>query len=81
MQVQTPPVFQSVTATDGSLVFSGAGGPTNVPYYVLASTNIALPVAGWPRIATNQFDAFGGFNWTNISDSNLPQSFYRLQLP
>jgi fibronectin-binding autotransporter adhesin len=81
VQVQTPPVFSSIQVDGANVMFSGSGGPTNVPFYVLVSTNLTSPSAGWARIATNQFDGTGGFNFTNAMDPNAPQSFYLLQMP
>jgi hypothetical protein len=60
---------------------SGSGGTTNGTYYLLASTNIALPLNRWSRVATNHFDAKGNFIFTNAFGTNSPQSFYRLQMP
>jgi hypothetical protein len=48
---------------------------------VLVSTNIALPLNQWTRIATNQFDAGGNFTFTNGVDTNAGQQFYFLQVP
>jgi fibronectin-binding autotransporter adhesin len=81
VQTQTPPVFGSIVMADGNAIFKGTGGPTNVPYYVLMTTNIGLPAASWTRIATNQFDFNGNFNCTNAITPGVPQTFYRLQLP
>ncbi len=81
VQVQTPPVFGSIVLTNGNVIFSGTGGPTNVPYYVLSATNLALPRTNWPRLATNQFSGSGGFSFTNSVNGNNPQTFYLLQLP
>jgi autotransporter-associated beta strand protein len=81
VQVQTPPVFNTVFNTVGNLVFSGAGGPTNVAYYVLDSTNLTLPLNLWMPMATNQFSATGTFIFTNAIVPGVPQTFYRLQLP
>lgn len=64
-----------------SLVTVRSGGPTNVSYYVLTTTNLALPAANWTRLATNQFDNSGGFKLTNAVLAGMPQTFYRLQLP
>jgi hypothetical protein len=47
---------------------------------VLASTNLALPVANWPVVSTNAFDASGNFNFTNPPSPNAPQAFYILRL-
>jgi autotransporter-associated beta strand protein len=81
VQVETPPVFGNIVITNGNAIFSGIGGPTNVPYYVLSSTNLTLPRTNWLRLATNQLSGIGGFIFTNVLDSNAPQSFYLLQLP
>jgi hypothetical protein len=53
----------------------------NSSFYTLTATNVALPLANWSRVATNQFDANGYFNLTNPVDFATPQLFYRLQLP
>jgi hypothetical protein len=58
----------------------GSGGPAGGNYYVLGSTNIALPLILWTHIVTNQFDSSGNFNFTNAAGTNAPQEFYLLQL-
>jgi fibronectin-binding autotransporter adhesin len=73
--------FGGISASASGVVLSGSGGAANGTYYVLASTNIALPFANWTRVATNQFDASGNFLITNSFGSNRSQYFYRLQLP
>ena len=80
VSVQGPTVISNVTFAGGSLIFSGTG-PTNDTYIVLNSTNVALPLAAWARIATNQFSAAGTFSVTNPIAPGVPQSFYRLQVP
>jgi hypothetical protein len=65
---------------NSQLILSGGGGNAGAPYIVLASTNLALPVAQWTVLATNYFDTNGDFNFTNSPDSNLPQTFYLLKL-
>jgi fibronectin-binding autotransporter adhesin len=81
VQVQTPPVFGGINLVGTNLVFTGTGGPTNENYFVLASTNVALPVANWTRLATNRFNATGAFAFTNAVNPALPQNFYLLQMP
>jgi len=75
------PVIGGVNVSGGSLILNGAGGVTNGTYYVLAATNLTLPLDNWTRLATNQFDAGGNFNFTNGLNTNAAQSFYLLQLP
>lgn len=81
VQAQTAPVFGGVNLVGNNLVISGTGGTTNAPYYVLTSTNLALPRASWQRLATNQFSSTGGFSFTNVVSSAMPQAFYLLQQP
>jgi polygalacturonase len=76
-----PPVFSSISATVNGLVMSGSGGTTNGAYYVLVSTNVALPRNQWAPIATNYFDGSGHFIFTNAINPNSPQTFYLLQIP
>ena len=75
------PQFNAINVGGGGLAMSGSGGPAGGTYYVLGSTNIALPLNLWPRIATNLFDAGGNFSYTNAANPNTTQTFYRLQLP
>ena len=81
VQGQTPPVFGNIVILNDAVVFGGSGGPANVPYYVLTSTNIALPVANWTRLLTNYFDPSGNFTVTNPVNPGFAQSYFLLQLP
>ncbi len=74
------PEIEGVTLANGNLVLSGTGGPVNRNYYVLSSTNVALPLINWARLATNQFGASGSFSFTNAVDPNTPERFYLLQV-
>ena len=76
-----PPVFDQITISNGILTLSGTGGVANASYYVLSTTNLAMPLTGWTRVATNQFDSGGGFSFTNGVDAAVPGRFYLLQLP
>jgi hypothetical protein len=78
------PVFSSVSISGGGLVFAGNSGNSNVGYetfYLLASTNLAAPFTNWNRVLTNQFNATGGFNFTNALYTNSLCCFYLLQIP
>jgi hypothetical protein len=74
------PVFGGIGFVNGNVIMSGTG-PTNGTYYLLAATNVALPLNLWTPLATNTFDAAGKFSVTNALDSNRPQTFFRLSLP
>jgi hypothetical protein len=77
----TPPLIESTTLSGGNLVLSGSGGVPATTFYVLASTNVALPLSEWPRLLTNQFDSNGRFAVTNAVNPALPGLFYLLQVP
>jgi hypothetical protein len=62
-------------------MLNGEGGFTNGPYYVPASTNLALPLNQWTRSPANQFDANGNFLFASPRATNALKSFYSLQLP
>ena len=80
-QPPSPPDFGSIGFSSAGFVISGTGGTTNGAYYVLTSTNIALPIDQWTPIATNAFDGSGNFIFTNPADGGQSQVFYRLQIP
>ncbi len=83
LTVLPSPLFESIIAVpgaNGGFVLSGGGGTNSGTYYVLATTNLPLPLADWTRIATNQFDSVGGFIFTNSAQTNSPQEFYLLQM-
>ena len=77
--VTARPVIGSISISANSLVFSGSGGVGSANYYLLGSTNLAMPSSNWTRLLTNQFDNSGNFNFTNPFGTNT-QSFYQLQL-
>jgi hypothetical protein len=79
--VALPPLISAIIISGTNLVVSGSGGVTNSNYYVLTSTNLALPPAQWTRVLTNQFDSSGNFSFTNAINVGAPQLFYLLQLP
>jgi hypothetical protein len=79
--VPAPPVLGNPTLTDSNLTLTGSGGMATSNFYVLTTTNLAVPLSNWTRLLTNQFDGYGNFNITNDLDPNAAQSFYLLQLP
>jgi polygalacturonase len=78
-----PPSFASLTLVGTQLVASGTSGYTNgsYNYYLITSTNLALPSSNWTRLATNSFAATGNFAFTNNISTNPPQKFFRVLLP
>ncbi len=68
----------SVALGDGTVALSGANGPPNGTYYVLATTNLP-PLSGWSPVTTNQFDALG--RCSNTFPRAAAAAFYRLVVP
>ena len=74
------PGFNVSTPSGTNLILGGTNGWPGQFYYVLTSTNVALPRNQWTPIATNPFDPYGNFNFTNPVNPNSPNLFYLLQL-
>jgi autotransporter-associated beta strand protein len=73
--------FNSVSLSGNTLNFSGSGGQAGGTYYVLASTNVELPTINWTRIATNNFDGSGNFNFNDTLNPAAARQFYLISTP
>ena len=58
----------------------GTGGTPGWKYFVLASTNVSLPLSEWTRVATNDFDSTGNFAFTSALEAVVQRRFYLLQI-
>ena len=76
-----PPPTLAMSQSGANLVFTSSGGPAGGTNYLVAATNLAIPTAQWPRVATNKFDLSGNFAVTNAIPVGVSQRFYRLSLP
>jgi fibronectin-binding autotransporter adhesin len=74
------PVIGSVRMNGTGLIFTGGNGVRGWTFYVLTSTNLTAPLAGWKRVFTNGFAADGSFNFTNPVTPGWVDGFYRLLL-
>ena len=74
------PVAINFTANGANDVFSGTNGVPGRNYYVLAATNLELPLTNWTVIMTNSFDVNGDFYFTTPANSGATPWFYLLQL-
>jgi hypothetical protein len=80
IRVSPVPGLQLASA-GGQLVLSGSNGLPLSNYYLLTTTNVALPLAQWTLVAvTNAFDANGRFS-VNFPAAGSACQFYLLQLP
>jgi mannan endo-1,4-beta-mannosidase len=75
-----PPVITSVGPLAGGAVQLNGTGPRGSTCHVLASTNLAQPVAGWP-VLTNATFSGGVFTFTDEQAANYPRRFYRVVTP
>jgi autotransporter-associated beta strand protein len=76
-----PPRIGSLSVAGGFVTLGGSNGLAGATYYVVASTNVALPLSSWAAVATNTFDINGNFNISIAIDPAVPDSFYRIQAP
>jgi len=63
----------------GSLALSGTGGSAGGTYYIVGTTNLALPVTQWTVLSTNSFDGSGNFNISVPVVSTNPNVFLRIK--
>ena len=75
----TPPQIGSIKLSAGNVIITGSNGVASGNYYLLTSTNVALPLNQWPSVLTNQFDINGNFNLTNPMTPGVSRQFYLLQ--
>ena len=70
-----------ITLSGTNLVVNGINGQSGGTYYVLMSTNPALPLSQWTPVATNVLSTSGNFTitLTNTVSRTVPQRFYILQ--
>jgi autotransporter-associated beta strand protein len=74
-----PPLITDTGVTGTNFFLTGSGGVAGATYYVLGSTNAALPLVSWTRLTTNVFSPSGGFAYTNATAK--PQQFFTIQAP
>ena len=75
------PQFGTFNLAGTNLIFNGIGGSSGSNYVVLASTNLALPLANWSALTTNTFDSTGQFHYTNHVNPVEPRQFFIFKLP
>ena len=74
-----PPRIDSLNATAGSFTLSGTG-PTGQSYRILATTNLALPLANWTTVGLGVFTG-GALGYTDSQMTNASRRFYRVATP
>lgn len=75
------PEITSVQLVSGTnFVLSATNATGSGTFYVLTTTNLALPLSEWTRVATNSYRN-GVLNFTNAVNPATPGQFYTLQVP
>jgi autotransporter-associated beta strand protein len=74
------PSINAASSSGGNLIFSGTNGTAGGTYYVLESTNLALPVSEWTVLSTNLFGPGGAFSVTNPI-TPTPGKYFILEIP
>ena len=75
---KNPSHITSVQVSAGNIVISGTSPDSGATYYVLSTTNLALPLSQWTPVATN---TFAGAGFTNSIPLKGPQRFFILVEP
>jgi hypothetical protein len=75
------PRITQLSLAGTNLVWSGTGGAAASSYTILTSTNLTLPRANWPALATGVFDTNGNFSVTNAVFASSPPRYYLIRIP
>jgi autotransporter-associated beta strand protein len=79
--IHPKPVITSLSVSGGNLVVRGSNGFGNVPYAVVASTDVGVPLASWASVASGIFAADGSFSFTVPFSTATPEQFFRVRVP
>jgi uncharacterized repeat protein (TIGR03803 family) len=79
--ITPPPVITGISLSGSNMVLDADNGLAGQTFYVLMSTNLALPKSEWMPVATNVLGTGGNFTVTvtNAVDPTVPERFYILQ--
>jgi autotransporter-associated beta strand protein len=73
--VKPKPMLGKPVLSGGNFEFTGTNGPAGMQYRILASTNVALPLASWTPVLTNTFGSDGSYGYTNAAPTNKANFF------
>jgi prepilin-type N-terminal cleavage/methylation domain-containing protein len=73
------PEISAVNLSGTNIVLAATNGVAGGAYFVLSSTNVALPLNQWTPVATNVPDGNGNFTITVTNADTSPQQFFILQ--
>ena len=78
--VAPQPFISSISISGTDVIISGTNASAGGSYYVLSSTNVALPLPNWTPILTQSFNGVN-FSFTNAMSPGEHERFYLLQIP
>ena len=73
------PGISAVSLSGTNVVLAATNGVANGTYYVLSSTNAALPLSRWTPMATNVLGESGNFTTTVTNANTASQQFFIIQ--
>jgi hypothetical protein len=75
-----PPAITNLVFTNGKIVISGTNAQATGVYYLLETTNVALPLSQWMPVSTNVVSTANGFTFigTNVVIPGSARQFYIL---
>jgi rhamnogalacturonan endolyase len=79
--VPVPPTISTASISGNNFLLTGTGGFPGATYYIISTTNLALPRALWSRVSTNIFDPSDNFSFSQSVTSNFVGMGFTLQLP
>lgn len=79
--VPSPYINSVVNDGGGVLTLSGANGPANSSFYILTSTNLALPLSQWITNGSGSFTGTGSFSVSITNTNNVSPSYYSVSIP
>jgi hypothetical protein len=79
LAVKSLPLITASACVGTNFLTGGTNGFPGAPFYVLGSTNVALPVSQWTRLVTNIFAMNGSFRATNAVSPATSAQFFRVQ--
>jgi rhamnogalacturonan endolyase len=75
------PTISTAYISSNNFVLIGSNGFPGASYFVLSTTDLTSPRALWSRVATNTFDLFGNFSFSQNLNAASSGIHFTLQLP
>ena len=80
VSIKTLPLIQTINLSSTNVIVSGTNGLPGEAYYLMATTNLAVPLTNWISVATNVFKSEGNFACTNAIPPEMPLRFFSLRV-